>query len=272
MQKRVLPAIGRCCLIVLIGLCSGVRTLPAQGTDVPGDSSSSLADQDAGLDILKNFSLILFPKVFADAWELREYVRGDAFARVRRVQGDGAAVDALFAYARELSWHNNAEALLISLAASLDHRRVGVLIPPFNFALWFPLTSEFPEEFESRVSALPRKLYADSPNTPGGDRDKLQHFFGSAFLAYVFESRESADRVGDFVEWGEERFVVNGTYDPRDLRANWQGQQFGLRLLDDPRARPSHFLHLVLALKARPSPEEQLREWEEFTSDVPEVR
>jgi hypothetical protein len=272
MQKPVFPALARGCLIVLIGLLPGVHASPAQGTDVPADSSLSLADQDEGLEVLKNFSFILFPKVFADAWELREYVRGEAFARVRRVQGDGAAVDALFAYARELSWHNNAEALLISLAASLDHRRVGVLIPPFNFTLWFPLTSEFPEEFESRVSALPRTLYADSPNTPGGDRDKLQHFFGSAFLAYVFESRESANRVGDFVEWGEERFVVDGVNDPRDVRANWQGQQFGLSLLDDPHARPSQFLRLVLALKARPSPEEQLRDWEEFTSDVPEVR
>jgi hypothetical protein len=45
-----------------------------------------------------------------------------------------------------------------------------------------------------------------------------------------------------FVEWGEDRFVVGGSYDDRDVRANWQGQEFGLRLLTDRRAVPSLFL------------------------------
>jgi hypothetical protein len=115
--------------------------------------------------------------------------------------------------------------------------------------LWFPLSSEFPEEFDARLAALPRRVYADSP--PGGDRDKLQHFFGSAYAALLTESEESAALMGEFVEWGEERFVVEGTADPRDARANAQGRSFGNALLLDPLLLPSGFFDPPPAAGAR---------------------
>ena len=201
--------------------------------------------EDAGF--LKNFALFLFPKVFADSDMLREYVRDPAFAALRQRFGDLAAVDSLFARARGLSWGNDAEALLIAFAATLDHRRFGVKTPIPGVVLWFPLTSELDDEFDARVCALPLSLYPDTPETPGGDRDKLQHFFGSAAITYICESRDPAARVGDFIEWGEDRFVVDGLLDERDVRANWQGQQFGLRLLSDPSAAPSPFFRTVIA-------------------------
>jgi hypothetical protein len=151
-------------------------------------------------------------------------------------------VDAVFVRARELSWGNLYEALLISALATFDHRRFGVDAPALGPLFWFPLTSEFEEDFQARLKALPSRLYADTPVDPAGDRDKLQHFFGSAFVAAVSESREAAGRVGDFVEWGEERFIVGGINDERDARANRQGQEFGLRILTDGGARPSQFL------------------------------
>jgi hypothetical protein len=123
----------------------------------------------------------------------------------------------------------------------MDHQRVGVRLPLIGAILWFPLTSEFGGEFRARVDALPSRLYADTPPGRGGDRDKLQHFFGSAFLTAVTESAESADRVGLFIEWGEERFIVGGLNDERDVRANRQGERFGLHLLSDPDTRPSRF-------------------------------
>ncbi|MCK5572729.1 MAG: hypothetical protein KAJ12_08205 [Bacteroidetes bacterium] len=197
--------------------------------------------------IARLFSPLLIPKLFADGWSLKEYIRSEEHASFRRRFGDVYAVDAIFERAVYLSWNNLFEALLISFFATMDHRRFGVEVPFLGPILWFPLSSEHPEEFEARVVCLPTKLYPDTPDHPAGDRDKLQHFFGAALIAYTFESRETAGRFGYFVEWGEERFIVDGVHDGRDYRSNMQGGEFGLRLLDDELARPSTFLRFVLA-------------------------
>jgi hypothetical protein len=91
-----------------------------------------------------------------------------------------------------------------------------------------------------------------------GDRDKLQHFFGSAFLSYSFESSGSAERVGDAIELGEESFVVGGVSDERDGRANHHGQMFGLTLLRDEDVRPSDFLQLVVAARSSFEQEDEM--------------
>lgn len=201
--------------------------------------------------ILTVLSPLLLPKIMADTWSLRAYVRSDEFHAVRVRWGDRYAVDAIFDHAVRLCWNNRALALLLSCMATMDHRRVGVELPLIGALVWLPLTSEFEEEFRERVHRLPCKIYPDTG--PGGcDRDKLQHFFGSAFLAFITESREAAQRVGDFVEWGEERFVVDGATEALDIRANHQGQMFGLALLNDPDCRPSAFLVAVLAAPPPP--------------------
>jgi hypothetical protein len=187
------------------------------------------------------------PKLAQDVHGLREFIRSDEFANARAQGGDLVAIDRIFTEAKELSWQNTYEALLISFVATMDHRRVGVDLPLLGPLLWFPLTSEFEEEFAARLQALPRMLYLDSPKDEHGDRDKLQHFFGSAFLAYVFESRESAERVGETVELGEAQFIVGGVLDQRDRRANRHGQNFGLALLYNEYAMPSESLMLVTA-------------------------
>lgn len=199
-------------------------------------------DTDRVWSALSFFAPLVVPKVVADGALLKQYVRSQEFAGLRRRKGDLAAVDAIFAKARVLSWDNIYEALLISLAATMDHRRVGVRVPIFGPLLWFPLTSEFEAEFQARIAALPGRIYHDSPTQGSADRDKLQHFFGSAFVYYVWESEAVAERVGDFVEWGEDRFIVDGVLDERDTRANRQGRNFGRALLEGGIVRPSVFL------------------------------
>jgi hypothetical protein len=131
----------------------------------------------------------------------------------------------------------------------MEHRNFGIRIPVVGPLLWVPLTSEFPEEFHKRVHALPTRLYADTPPDSDGDRDKLQHFFGSAFLSYTFESPGVSERIGEFIEWGEDKFVVEGALDERDNRANRQGQRFGLWLLSDDSVRPSRFLRVPVSYR-----------------------
>ena len=197
-------------------------------------------------EFISFFAPFLFPKVVQDAFRLKEYIRGDDFAEFKQHYGDINAVDAVFDEAMRLSWNNVYEALFLSFVATMDHSKFGVRLPVVGPILWVPLTSEFEDEFRVRVNALPKNLYNDSPASVSGDRDKLQHFFGSAFLAYIFESREASERVGEFIEWGEDKVIVDGALDERDFRANRQGQEFGLKLLDDSSAMPSMFLRFCL--------------------------
>jgi len=228
-------------LVVLVGAACAAAPAEARAQEIgPGDVWSEL---------LSSISPLLIPKLFADQWLVKEYVRGEEFQLLREERGDLAAVDAVFEYALSVSWGNVFEALLVSTVATMDHRRVGVDLPLLGPMVWFPLTSEFEEDFSRRVACLPAAIYHDTPPARGGDRDKLQHFFGSALLAYVSESRRSADDVGSFVEWGEERFIVGGVSDPRDLRADREGREFGLSLLADRTLRPSTFLHPVIAVR-----------------------
>ncbi len=184
--------------------------------------------------------LIVPVKVVQDESALRDFVVSPEFSSYRRIRGDVAAVDFLFRRGLQLAWGNTGEALLICMLATFDHRTLGIRLPIVDVVLWLPLTGEFRAEFQQRVASLPFALYRDSP--PEGDRDKLQHFFGSAFLTLVTGSSESADNVGEFVETEEEAFIVGGVNDVRDVRANREGQRFAEALMVRTETLPSEYL------------------------------
>lgn len=121
-------------------------------------------------------------------------------------------------------------ALLASLIACFEHRTI-----PLSFGINLPLTFEPQDDFDRRVERLPRKLFADGAD----DRDKLQHFFASAWLAWTLDNAEAADLIGLAVEAGEDAFVRGGADDPRDVRTNRLGHLFVELLRRYPRALPS---------------------------------
>ena len=172
--------------------------------------------------------------------ELKSFIRSRRFAEIRRRFGDPKSVDAIYVRSMQLTNNNTAVALLLATLSTFDHSRVQMRIPIVGLCL--PLSSESEEDFDRRVRNLPSKLYADTP--PEGDHDKLQHFFGSAFITVTCESSGSADRVGNFVEVGEDAFIEGGVLDERDVRANREGQKFGLALLENNRQYPSAFMHI----------------------------
>ncbi len=191
-------------------------------------------------------AMFLLPKILQDAVALKEYVVSDEYREIRRARGDVIAVDVLFRRALRMSWNNPYATLTIVTLAVLDHHRFGMRIPFLGPLLWFPLTSEFPEEFARRHAALPLRLYPDTP--VWGDRDKLQHFFGAALLAVLTGSQATVERVGSFIEWGEDRFIVEGALEARDMEANRRGGMFGLAFLRDRTVLPSASMGTALSV------------------------
>lgn len=197
----------------------------------------------------ESFSLIRFvgnaltPDLIKETRQMRAYVRDARFAALMKRCGDARAVDAIYLKALKIAEHNLARALFLSLMGTLEHRDVDLKVPVFG-PIGVPLTFEVDSMFNSRFRNLPSRLYVDTP--PEGDRDKLQHFFASAYIAYASESRELARSGGNFVEWGEAQFVVGGVDDPRDRRSNKHGERFGHDLLTVRNLLPSDYLNLSL--------------------------
>lgn len=185
--------------------------------------------------------LSLFPPLFIQhGTELKSFVRSKTFTLLRQYYGDSRAIDAIFVRAMQMTNNNTAISLFLSAIATFDHDIVGIKVPLLQ--VYVPLSSETREDFMARIGNLPSQMYEDSPKRKEGDRDKLQHFFGSAFVTFFFESSQTAQRFGEFVEHGEDAFIIGGVLDERDYRANKQGQEFATALLEDNRRFPSEFL------------------------------
>jgi hypothetical protein len=184
---------------------------------------------------------IFLPAFIRDQIRLKQYIRDPRFLQLRRLCNDTAAVDAVFLKSLEIADDNIGYALLISLFATMDHYKLGLKIPLLG-VLWLPLTTESDSVFRVRYKHLPRKVLPDSVGRTERDTDKLQHFFGSAYIAYSTNSRAFANFIGNSIEVGEDAFVVGGVNDERDKYANRLGQQFGLRLLEEEGVVPSDVL------------------------------
>ncbi|MGA7160343.1 MAG: hypothetical protein WBZ48_05035 [Bacteroidota bacterium] len=207
------------------------------------DPADTLCDWDYSTEDSSLISFQYFlPAVFRDESTLKRYIRDPRFQQLRRTCSDTLAVDAIFARAFDIADGTMSHALLIATLATFDHFRLGIKIPLVG-AIYLPLTIvESRRGFTERYSRLPRHVLPDIEGLRKRDRDKLQHFFGSAYLTYIFSSKTIANYFGDFIEWGEPPFIVGGDYDERDKFANHLGQEFGMRLLDGEEVMPSDVL------------------------------
>lgn len=234
---------GRGVWSLAVVLCSVLVSSRLQSQEVPDSLASSFSwefgEEAPGFSITD----LVTPESVRDARRIRAYVRDPRFELLRQRDGDVRAADAIYLRALRIARYDVGRALLLSLLATLEHRTLPLKMPLVG-VLNLPLTFEEEELFRARVRQLPRKLYPDSPAGEQGDRDKLQHFFGAAAVAYATESAEAARTAGTLVEWGESVVVVGGVDDPRDLRSNIQGEMFGHDLLYLTTMLPSDYLRL----------------------------
>jgi hypothetical protein len=184
---------------------------------------------------------IFTPQIITDIRYIRQYIIDDRFQELRNRYGDIRALDAIYLKSLKIADHNIARALLISFMAVLEHRNADVMLPIISY-LRIPLTFEKDSIFNVRTKHLPTHIYSDSPITPAADRDKLQHFFGSAYLSYMTEAPDFARIAGNLIELGEAAFIIGGVDDSRDRRANRQGEKFGEDLLIVTNLLPSDYL------------------------------
>jgi hypothetical protein len=227
----------------LLLLSHGISIAQCDGKPASDGLSWNYDDgEKESFSLFKSIGNAFIPDLFKETQQIRAYVRDVRFGILMKRCGDARAVDAIYLKALRIAEHNPARALFLSLMGTLEHRNVNLKIPIFG-PIKVPLTFEEDSIFNSRFNNLPSRLYADTP--PEGDRDKLQHFFAAAYVSYASESPEVARAGGNAVEWGEAQFVVGGVDDPRDRRANRQGERFGHDLLTVRNLLPSDYLNLA---------------------------
>jgi hypothetical protein len=170
---------------------------------------------------------------------ISNYIASEHFANLKNDIGDVSAADSIFVEAIKHTNGNISEALLALMLAAVPYREVPVQIPLINSILNYPLTSADEETFLKKNSNLPRYLFFDTPQNNYGDKDKLAHFFGSAFLSYESNFFDLGKLIGYFVEAFEESFKVQSSVDIRDLDVNDYGRLFGDLLKEKNNLLPS---------------------------------
>jgi hypothetical protein len=172
------------------------------------------------------------------------YIASEKFIYLRNEIGDVAAADTIFQAATNFTNGNISDALLALMFATVPYRDVPIQIPLINTSVNFPLTSADEETFLEKNNNLPRYLFFDSPQNDYGDKDKLAHFFGSAFLSYESHIFDIGKLIGYFVEAFEENFKVQSSVDLRDLDVNDYGRLFGDLLKENKDLLPSQIFLL----------------------------
>lgn len=175
---------------------------------------------------------------------ISEYIASEQFVELKNKIGDIAATDSIYAAAITFTGKNYPEALLSLMLATVPYREVPIQIPLINLIINYPLTSADEETYLEKNNNLPSFLFLDTPQNKYGDKDKLAHFFGSAFLSYESRFFDLGMLIGYFVEAFEESFKVQSSIDLRDLDVNEYGRLFGKILKEDKTILPSQIILL----------------------------
>lgn len=182
--------------------------------------------------------LLLVPSELRAGYVLRDYIRSDAFGLFDSLARSAVAFDEIYYAATELTHGDQNAAFFAATVGVFEHESIPFDL--FGHEIDLPVTMESHAQFERRTGHLPNHLY----HTPEDDRDKLQHFFASAWLKSWLGMDWLVALGGEFVEAAENTLLVGGFRDPRDIHANHDGARFALRASENIDARPSKSLTL----------------------------
>ena len=175
---------------------------------------------------------------------ISEYIASRSFLTLKKEIGDLKTVDSIFIQSCNHSNKDFSEALLALTFATVPYKEVPIQIPLLKVIVNYPLISASDSIFLLKNENLPRYIFFDSPADNYGDKDKLAHFFGSAYISYASNIFDLGDPIGYFVEVFEESFKVQSTIDERDLITNNLGNTFGKLLKQNKNILPSQIIIL----------------------------
>ena len=175
---------------------------------------------------------------------LSDFIASPKFSELGNHYSDLELIDILFHEAVKFYNNDYSEALLALSVATLTFNEMSVTLPILKLKFNLPLPSIDDSTFATRLENQPGIILKDSPKTANEDKDKLPHFFGSAFLSYNVRFFNLSKFIGILVELFEDTFKVQGKVDNRDMIANSLGDLFGAALNDNPKVLPSRVLQM----------------------------
>ena len=186
---------------------------------------------------------MLLPREYSLVHELRDLIAAQRPLSPRTREGDLRRLDAIYRRAVYLAEGDARLALFALTFATLPYHRFPARIPLLEWTVTVPVSTESREAFDRRLQNLPGLLLPDSP--PQLDRDKLPHFFGSAWLQCLLRDASLTDTAGELLEYGEELFKLEGFRDERDILVNRLGARFADALMRHRRVLPSDLFRSV---------------------------
>ena len=182
---------------------------------------------------------------------LSEYIASDEFKSLKEKNSDLEQVDSIFSKALRFFEGDISEACLCLTFATLPFNNIKVQLPMIHSQIIVPLPSAGIKLFEAKTKNIPKYLFIDSPQNDFGDKDKLAHFFGNAFLSYNFGWFNFSKFMGIFVEKVEDGFFTEGSFDRKDLIINALGELFGKEIINNENLSPSKVLKIYQLLYFR---------------------
>lgn len=189
--------------------------------------------------LISTFSFPQRSQLSTEVQNISEYIASDSFLSIKDHHGEIQSIDSLYLKALSLTENNIQETLLALTFAVVPYKNVPVQL---LFKFDFPLFSADDSIFYGKNQNLPKYFLSDSPKNEFGDKDKLAHFFGNAFIAYTSQIFDLTSMIGYFVEVFEENFTPENHIDFRDLKVNKLGEAFGKSLKKDQSQLPSIFI------------------------------
>lgn len=171
---------------------------------------------------------LLLPREISLAYELRALIAAQQPLAPRSRTGDLRRLDAIYLRAVYLAEGDPFLALIALSIATLPYHTFPARVPLLGITVTVLVSTESHEAFERRMTNLPGMLLRDTPRSL--DRDKLPHFFGSAWMQCVTANSSLVESAGEMLEFGEMMFKLEGSRDERDIVVNRLGAAFAMAL------------------------------------------
>jgi hypothetical protein len=187
----------------------------------------------------------LFPqqsKLYKAVNYMSSFISSNYFHDLSKTNNDLALTDTIYLRMLKYENYNYNETLFALTFSVIPYNKVHIRIPLINRVVIYRLPSVPEEMFIKKNDNLPKRLFFDTPTDGYGDKDKLAHFFGSAFISYAQNIFDFGNLIGYFVEVFEEDFEVQNSIDQRDLQTNNLGNIFGEMLKENKNILPSQVM------------------------------